>query len=300
MKLSIPDPCKMSINDMKPIEGGYHCDSCAHSVVDFRNWSTEDIQQYFKAKNGDRVCGIVNKPKEETITIYASENTFYRGISRLFLVALIFTFANLFSGCNFQNPFVIPLEDPPLAGVIMPDTANNPDLNRTVETDTTHHTIGFTVPTVIDEKADTSISKNVDCYVKPIVINHNEEIEIGNVVSDYKNDTLATEQLFLGVIIEDSPEFPGGQEGINRFIRQNIVYPEYERKNKIEGKVYVEFTVNEKGDVEDAKIIRGVNGAPNFDTEVLRVINLMPRWKPGIEAGKPKKVKFNLPVEFKL
>ena len=99
-------------------------------------------------------------------------------------------------------------------------------------------------------------------------------------------------------IVEHMPEFPGGDEAMAKFLQKNIVYPESVMKANIQGKVYLSFVVDEKGNVRDAKILRGVHEL--LDAEALRVINLMPRWKPGTQGGRPVRVQFNLPIDFKL
>lgn len=101
-------------------------------------------------------------------------------------------------------------------------------------------------------------------------------------------------------IAEKMPEFPGGQSELFKFINTNIQYPQFEKENEIQGNVYVRFTITEEGLVKDPKILKSVNGAPNFDKEVIRVIKLMPNWIPGENAGKKVSVYFTMPVKFKL
>jgi TonB family protein len=78
------------------------------------------------------------------------------------------------------------------------------------------------------------------------------------------------------------------------------VYPEFEKENGIEGTVYVKFIVTEEGKVVNPEVVRGVNGAPNFNKEVLRIINKMPNWIPGENNGKKVKVYFTMPFKFRL
>jgi TonB family protein len=98
--------------------------------------------------------------------------------------------------------------------------------------------------------------------------------------------------------VETMPEFPGGQKEISRFVQMNVHYPDSAREEGIEGKVYISFIVDTVGNVIDANVIRRVH--PLLDNEALRVVNSMPKWTPGTQRGKPVKVKFNLPINFKL
>jgi len=98
--------------------------------------------------------------------------------------------------------------------------------------------------------------------------------------------------------VDVMPEYPGGKEGVKTFIMENVKYPEKAKKNKISGKVFVQFIVDENGEVTNAKVIRAVS--PELDEEALRVINSMEKWTPGKEKGKPVKVQFTVPIQFAL
>jgi len=97
-------------------------------------------------------------------------------------------------------------------------------------------------------------------------------------------------------VVEDMPSFPGGENERIRFFSNNLRVPAEGVKEGLEGTVYVSFIVKEDGSITDAKILRGLG--KNYDDEVLRVINLMPRWLPGTQNGEAVAVKFNMPVKF--
>lgn len=99
-------------------------------------------------------------------------------------------------------------------------------------------------------------------------------------------------------IVDEIPEFPGGETSLRKYIDNSIRYPEIARENGIEGKVYVTFVVGRDGYVKDAKIQRGVD--PSLDKEALRIISSLPIWKPGKFDGKPVNTYFTVPVNFKL
>jgi len=101
-------------------------------------------------------------------------------------------------------------------------------------------------------------------------------------------------------IAEVMPEFVGGIDSLMNFLKENIQYPEWEKQNDIQGTVYVSVIITKEGKVTKPKILRSVNGSKNFDTEVLRVINLMPDWIPGEIQNKKVDVQFNLPIRFAL
>lgn len=100
------------------------------------------------------------------------------------------------------------------------------------------------------------------------------------------------------VVVEKSPEFPGGDDSLYAFIGRNIKYPEAAKKNKIEGRVFVTFVIEKDGQVSSAKILRDIGGG--CGEEALRIVNSMPKWKPGTQRGNPVRVQFNLPIMFQL
>ena len=104
------------------------------------------------------------------------------------------------------------------------------------------------------------------------------------------------EQVFF--IVEEMPEYPGGEAALRNFIAQTIKYPTAAQELGIQGRVYVTFIVSKTGKVTDAKIARGVD--PVLDKEALRVVNALPLWKPGIQRGKPVNVSYTVPINFSL
>lgn len=98
--------------------------------------------------------------------------------------------------------------------------------------------------------------------------------------------------------VDQMPEFKGGMDALMKYMGDNVTYPEKAKEEKIEGKVFVSFVVNEKGKVTQAKIMKGANKL--LDKEALRVINKMPDWTPGKHEGKNVNVKMHLPINFKL
>ena len=104
------------------------------------------------------------------------------------------------------------------------------------------------------------------------------------------------EQVFF--IVEEMPEFPGGEAALRNFIAQTIKYPVAAQDLGIQGRVYVSFVVSKTGKVIDAKIARGVD--PVLDKEALRVVNALPLWKAGMQRGKPVNVSYTVPINFAL
>ena len=110
-------------------------------------------------------------------------------------------------------------------------------------------------------------------------------------------ETIEDDQPFL--IAETMPSFQGGDLNTFRnWVQQNVKFPQIALENGIQGRVSCSFVVNKDGSIVDAEVIRGVD--PSLDKEALRVINSMPKWSPGKQRGKPVRVKYTVPVTFRL
>lgn len=105
-----------------------------------------------------------------------------------------------------------------------------------------------------------------------------------------------TEEIF--VVVEEQPEFPGGNAAMMKFLSDNIRYPVIAQENGIQGRVICNFVVERDGSITDVQVVRGVD--PSLDREAIRVIQQMPRWKPGKQRGSAVRVRFTLPVVFRL
>ena len=117
-----------------------------------------------------------------------------------------------------------------------------------------------------------------------------------NTIDSTANDVAPIEKIYM--VVENPPEFPGGDAGLIKYLQKNIKYPEEAEKNNIQGRVYVQFVIDKEGNVRDVKIIRGA--WEELNEEALRVVSQMPQWKPGRQNGRRVSVMFNLPINFSL
>ncbi len=98
--------------------------------------------------------------------------------------------------------------------------------------------------------------------------------------------------------VEQIPEYPGGMQAMIEFLQTNMKYPEDAAKQKVEGRVMVQFVVETDGSVSDVHVAKQV--FPSLDAEAIRVVLAMPKWMPGKEKGKVVRVKYNLPIVFRM
>ena len=115
--------------------------------------------------------------------------------------------------------------------------------------------------------------------------------DINVKVKHAKNDSIYQ-------IVDQMPEFPGGTEALLKFVANNVKYPEKAKDEEISGRVFISFVIEKDGSVSNVELKRGIGGG--CDDEAVRVVKAMPKWKPGIKDGKPVRVSYMMPINFKL
>lgn len=121
-------------------------------------------------------------------------------------------------------------------------------------------------------------------------------VEVKYTPVEVEEEEVEEQQIFQ--VVEEMPEFPGGMAECMKFLGKNIKYPTISQENGVQGRVIVQFVVNRDGSIVDPVVVRGVD--PYLDKEALRVISSMPKWKPGKQRGKAVRVKYTVPVTFRL
>lgn len=127
--------------------------------------------------------------------------------------------------------------------------------------------------------------------------------EVGGEVLKAKEEIKAPEPLKVEEekvfdVVEQMPSFPGGNTALMKFLNENIHYPVVAQENGVQGRVVVSFVVERDGHITDVQIARSVD--PSLDKEAQRVVKSMPKWIPGKQNGSAVRVKFNVPVSFRL
>ena len=126
-----------------------------------------------------------------------------------------------------------------------------------------------------------------------------------NVVREHKNEVIVEEKRPEPVednrvfeVVEQQPQFPGGQEALMKYLSEHIKYPPMAAENNIQGRVVVQFVVTKTGSIGEVKVVRGKD--PDLDKEAVRVVKSLPKFIPGKMNGHPVNVWFTLPVNFRL
>ncbi len=129
--------------------------------------------------------------------------------------------------------------------------------------------------------------------------------EVGGAVLKAKEEIAApeppkhvVEETKIFTVVEQMPMYPGGDAALMGYLRDNIKYPTVAAENGVQGRVVVGFVVERDGSITDVNILRGVD--PSLDREAMRVVKSMPRWNPGKQNGSAVRVKYQVPVSFRL
>lgn len=269
--------CPENWNKMKIGLLSRYCDNCKRDVQDFTKLTREEILHFLLKNKNNKVCGRIYKSQldyhhEEillTIDSYIQKNE----KSNLSFYLLAIGTMTLLS-CS---------------------TNDNQKRNETIDS------LAFVINGQQENFKENSKHEIPTCKIDSLLP---DEFELVGVIM--LEDSLITEnsdpQFVNGVriIAEVMPEFVGGFDSLYSYFKAKLNYPEWEKKEKIEGNVFVTFVVDSDGEIKDPKILKSVEGSKNFDNEVLRLIREMPTWKPGQERGQNVAVQFTLPIRFRL
>ena len=153
----------------------------------------------------------------------------------------------------------------------------------------------YVAPVVVDSVKPEDVKQLMTADQAQVEIK-NEEVTVQAEVQEEVKEEEAPVEVF--VVVEEMPTFPGGETELMKFINGNIVYPEIAKENNIQGRVILRFCVTYKGAVDQVQILKQVD--PALDNEAIRVIKMLPAWKPGKQGGKPVNVWYSVPVTFQL
>jgi len=267
-----------------------HCDVCVKSVVDFTRMNRAEIITYMLSNPNDSVCGRMTKDqfdfRHEDIPILIETLKIQRPSNSFLILALV---CMSLSSCAQEQPKdtitehikVPPIEQLTMGKMVVP-VSDSAAVVEPVVTDTLE--VIVTPP---------------DCQIEFGEVEIQGDVEILGNMEIEQSETEAPKQGALQ-FAEKMPEYNGGVDQMMKFIKKKLHYPEFEKKNNIQGNVYARFIVNADGSISDIKILRSVTGSKNFDREVIRIIKSMPRWLAGENKGEKVPVFMTLPFQFKI
>lgn len=163
-------------------------------------------------------------------------------------------------------------------------------------------TVAFTPPVVVDIPVEDQIPIQEDMEDTKASTETNETDNVTWEVQPEVEVVQEVEQKEpeIYTYVDEEAEYPGGYAAMVAFFQKNLNYPQVAQENNIQGKCYVKFVVNGNGSVSSVQVERGIAGCPECDKEAIRLVKMMPGWKPGKVNGKSVPSWFRLPINFAL
>ena len=265
-KIAIPEPCQEDWNKMTPNDQGCFCMSCAKTVLDFTTMLPEEVQHFFIQNQNQNICGRMRKSQLDSITIQIPSSVLYKQTQyhKMFLLALFIIMGTTLFSCADKNGNKQKID----AVEVVKDT-----------TTSTQITVGMMLP----EK------NNTQNHVQPpgpaTKVNHVKFInpQTNACEETTKNETVVEDVIYNGGISFEFPaEYKGGIEKFYAFFKEEFKHPE-NIKYKIT-EISISFVIDKDGSLTYVKPKSEIDLA--LENEIIRVLKLCPRWKPGEQNGK--------------
>lgn len=270
------------------------------------------LYDYFSSKSWQQVTSstrneVVFDERNKEYGAYQIRNNYDRNLI-LIILGLAVTIAFVYGAYLFIKS--LPAEEveaPPIDTTLF--TIEAPPLDEEVpppppveeEPVQMEKTVEFLPPVVTDDVVDTPPPTQDDMVdTKASTVTNDMESETFAPVPPPTPKAVEKQPDVIETFVEEEAEFPGGHKGMMEFLQKNMKYPEIAIQAGIEGRVSVRFVVEKDGSIGNVNIQKGVPGCPECDKEAVRVIKMMPKWKPGKNGGKSVRSYYSMPVVFKL
>lgn len=251
----------------------------------------EDI--VFERRNKDYGAYVLRK-------LY-SKNVVISVVIMLSSIGLIFAYPYIVAFIKSQGPeevleakvlTTVTLDQPP------PINPNQPPPPK-VDVPPPIKTIKYVAPKVTKEEVVEEEMPTVEELKQTEVSTVSQEGETAVVFEEpVKAVVVEDDEDKIFTVVEQTAEFPGGMEALYKFLQKNFRYPNSARRMNVSGRVFVQFIVDKEGKISNVEVVKGLS--PDCDKEAIRVVELMPPWKPAKQNGRSVKSKFVFPVVFKL
>ena len=277
--ITIPSPCNENWDTMLPEEKGRFCQLCTKTVIDFTDYSEEEINAYFSKNKESKTCGRFKKEQLSEIQINIPKTIIYQQTSfrNVFMLALFISMGTTLFSCKDHDDKLHPVDKI----VLVEDSLSNS--NDSV------------LSTSVNKKEDHStkiIHKPAPALLGVVEVQPKEkEFLMGDVIPETVD--AHPDKVYSLYEVEKKPQFPGGETKFNHFIIENLSLTEYIEPELI----LFQFVITTEGKLEDAKIIKGKNNEVN--DKIIKMLQNSPLWTPAELNGEKVKVKMTYPIRIK-
>jgi protein TonB len=291
MQIDIKQPCSANWETMKIVVNSRYCDKCHKKVIDFTNMDRLAIISYLIEHSDKSVCARINP---QFVDVRMSDLPFIveslRKKSNNASFGILAALCLSLVACQETNSPHPNQHKQEITKYETSSTSNiKPSQKKTDSTKKQKQQIISIVPEIMGEIAVLPVPEPID----PMQYLEAPPIDLPIIETKQPTDSIYQ-------FPTKSPEFPGGMDEMFKFIQNNIVYPDYEKENGIEGTVYLEFIVRKTGDIDNIKLLRGIKNGPNYEKEAIRLVKKMPKWNPGSMEGIQVSTLMRIPIKFKL
>lgn len=291
MHIEIKEPCPVSWDSLKIGVREHHCQQCEKAVVDFTQMDRLSIIYYLIEHSDKSVCGRINP---QLVDVHVSDLPFI--VESLRKKSNNASFGILAALC--------------LSLVACQETTiSHPEQHK--QTITKHVTTSTAIIKPSQKKTD-STKKQKQQIIRVVgeimgdisILPEPEPIDPMQYLVEPPIDIpiIETKQPMDSIyqFPTKSPEFPGGMDQLFQYMKKNLKYPESAKELGTQGTVFIEFVVRKSGEIDNIKLLRGIQGGQELDKEAIRLVKNMPKWNSGAMNGIPVSTMMRLPIKFKL
>lgn len=262
--------------------------------------------------NSSEWCDIVFEGKNQSYGAYKMRQTSPKRHVRAFIISFIFiafiaSLPTLIQKVKSLQPKQKMTELTTISNLKLDEEVKEQNIKHETEAPPPpklKSTIQFTAPVITnaaDVKEEDEMKSQEDLKTSKVTISvadvkGSQDADAVDIADLQQHKVIVEEKPLLTA--EQSPEFPGGEQELMKFISENLHYPSVAAETGVEGRVTIRFVVSKTGDVTNVEVIRGLDAA--CDKEALRVVRMMPKWIPGRQNGRNVPVFFTLPILYKL
>lgn len=296
MKVKITSPCLENWDKMKADKTTRFCDSCNKNVMDFTLMNKNEIISLMLQNRNNHICGrmsdgLMEFSSEELMQVIDKELAKNTRTNYGFYLMLLGTLTMM--NCNNGDSKL------PAASTVISTTKQKTEMANSTSVveivkKTSHK---LTAKEAICKQED---DKGVKTLKGEGATSDNKEIVINAPVGGTTIIQNTNDPNFIYTNVEHLPMFIGGTDALGKFITENLSYPNWEKKQRIEGRVFIQFVVEKDGRVSYPLVLRVSEGSINLGNEAIRITQMMPKWEPGRNNKEVVRTSYVLPILFTL
>ncbi|MCC9071895.1 hypothetical protein LNQ49_09915 [Flavobacterium sp. F-65] len=279
-KITIPEPCHENWDEMTPKDNGRFCSSCTKTVVDFTKMLPNEIQHFFAANQNKSVCGRFKNSQLDTTTIQIPSLVLYSQTHyhKMFLLALFIAMGTTLFSCQDKNGDKKKINKVEIVGNSSTQEKIMVGKIKVSGNESTQ------IPPPPPPK------NNQVKFVKPSPINR---VETTKDKKQSSNKIKEDDSVFTtGAVLQTNAEFPGGIDPFYTFFGNEFKAPENTNAKNL--KIRISFAVEKNGTLSYIESVPAID--KTIENEIIRVLNLSPKWQPGESNGKKIRMQYSLPV----